>query len=165
MPAKTVTVRIKRQERPGAASFWQEFEVPVEPAMNVIALLQAIRRIGKTSTGDRADAVAWESNCLEEVCGACTMVIGGKVRQACSALVERLGNPITIEPMTKFPVVRDLVVDRSSMFENLKKVKAWIHLDGTARAGDVFLGAGFVEGGLADGPVRYAEWRVWGLGR
>lgn len=41
---------------------------------------------------------------------------------------------------------------------------AWMALDGTRRAGDVYLGAGFVEGGLADGPVRYEDWRVWGLG-
>jgi succinate dehydrogenase / fumarate reductase iron-sulfur subunit len=32
--------------------------------------------------------------------------------------------------MTKFPVVRDLVVDRSRMFEDLKRVKAWVDLDG-----------------------------------
>lgn len=42
---------------------------------------------------------------------------------------------------------------------------AWIHLDGTRRAGDVYLGAGFVEGGLSDGPVHYEGWWVWGLGR
>ena len=33
--------------------------------------------------------------------------------------------------MTKFPVVRDLMVDRSRFFEDLKKVKAWIPIDGT----------------------------------
>ncbi len=33
--------------------------------------------------------------------------------------------------MSKFPVVRDLVVDRSRMFENLKKIQAWIPIDGT----------------------------------
>lgn len=131
MPAKTVTVRIKRQEKPGGAPFWQEFEVPVEPAMNVIAVLQSIRKIAKTRSGERADPVTWESNCLEEVCGACTMLVNGKVRQACSALVEQLPQPVTLEPMSKFPVVRDLVVDRSSMFENLKRVRAWIDLDGT----------------------------------
>ena len=45
------------------------------------------------------------------------------------------GEPITLEPMTKFPLVRDLVVDRSRMFEDLKKVKAWIDLDGTHELG------------------------------
>jgi succinate dehydrogenase / fumarate reductase iron-sulfur subunit len=37
--------------------------------------------------------------------------------------------------MSKFPVVRDLVVDRSRMFEDLKRVKAWINLDGSHELG------------------------------
>jgi len=131
MPDKTVALRIKRQDRPGSAPYWQEFEVPFQPSMNVIAALQAVRRAPATREGRKVDPVVWDSNCLEEVCGACTMVVNGKVRQACSALVEPLARPITLEPMSKFPVVRDLVVDRSSMFENLKKVRAWIDIDGT----------------------------------
>jgi succinate dehydrogenase iron-sulfur subunit len=131
MPEKTVAVRIRRQDRPGSAPYWQEFEVPFQPSMNVIAVLQAVRKAPSTREGKKVDPVVWDSNCLEEVCGACTMVVNGKVRQACSALVEKLDRPITLEPMSKFPVVRDLVVDRSSMFENLKKVRAWIDIDGT----------------------------------
>jgi succinate dehydrogenase / fumarate reductase iron-sulfur subunit len=37
--------------------------------------------------------------------------------------------------MTKFPVVRDLVVDRSRMFETLKRVHAWVELDGSHELG------------------------------
>jgi len=73
----------------------------------------------------------WDSGCLEEVCGACTMVINGKVRQSCSALVDKLDQPITLEPMSKFPVVRDLFVDRSRLFNDLKKIKAWVPIDST----------------------------------
>ncbi len=62
------------------------------------------------------------------------MLINGRVRQACTALVDQLladeTGPIRLEPMTKFPVVRDLVVDRSRMFEHLRRVKAWIAVDG-----------------------------------
>ena len=62
--------------------------------------------------------------------------INGRVRQSCSALVDDLllssgGNSITLEPMSKFPTVRDLRVDRSNMFKHLKQVNAWIELDGT----------------------------------
>ena len=59
------------------------------------------------------------------------MVINGRVRQACSALVDSLKQPITIEPMTKFSLVRDLVVDRASLFKNLKRIKAWVPLKDT----------------------------------
>jgi succinate dehydrogenase / fumarate reductase iron-sulfur subunit len=59
------------------------------------------------------------------------MIINGKVQQACTTLVDKLEKPITIAPMTKFPVVKDLIVDRSRMFSNLIKVSAWIPIDGT----------------------------------
>jgi succinate dehydrogenase / fumarate reductase iron-sulfur subunit len=64
------------------------------------------------------------------------MVINGKAKMACSALVDKLEQPIRLEPMTKFPVVRDLAVDRQFMFESLKRVKAWIPIDGTYNLGE-----------------------------
>ena len=64
------------------------------------------------------------------------MNINGTPRQACSALVDKLPDPIILEPFKKFPVVRDLVVDRQSMFENLKRVKAWVPIDGTYDLGE-----------------------------
>ena len=64
------------------------------------------------------------------------MVIDGQVRQSCSCLAnEQLAktgkNHIELTPMTKFPVVRDLFVDRQRMFDNLKKIKGWVPIDGT----------------------------------
>jgi len=35
------------------------------------------------------------------------MLINGKARMACSALVDQLEQPIRIEPLSKFPVIRD----------------------------------------------------------
>ena len=48
-----------------------------------------------------------------------------------AALVDKLEQPIRLEPFSKFPVVRDLSVDRNVLFENLKAVKAWVPVDGT----------------------------------
>jgi succinate dehydrogenase / fumarate reductase iron-sulfur subunit len=59
------------------------------------------------------------------------MLINGRARMACSALIDKLDQPITLEALSKFPVIRDLAVDRSVLFENLKRVKAWIPIDGT----------------------------------
>ena len=135
---RTVRLKVKRQDAPELPSYWHEFEVPWAPQMNVIGALMEIRRRPKTSTGQTVTPVVWESVCLEEVCGSCTMIINGRVRQSCSALIDALaprGETIVLEPMTKFPVVRDLVVDRSRMFEDLKRVKAWIQLDGSHELG------------------------------
>jgi succinate dehydrogenase / fumarate reductase, iron-sulfur subunit len=132
---KTIKVKIKRQDSPDAKPHWEEFRIPYRPYMNVIICLQEIRKQPKTFDGTPTTPPSWESSCLEEVCGICTMVINGKVRQACSALVDQLGDEITIEPMTKFPLVRDLVVDRTRLFDTLKRVKAWIPIDGTHNLG------------------------------
>jgi succinate dehydrogenase / fumarate reductase iron-sulfur subunit len=59
------------------------------------------------------------------------MLINGKARMACSALLDKLEQPIRLEPFSKFPVVRDLATDRSVIFENLKAVKAWVPVDGS----------------------------------
>lgn len=128
---KKILFKIKRQDGPDVESYWEEFEVPYQSGMNVIACLQEIQRNPVNTKGKKTRPVVWESSCLEEVCGACSMRINGRVRQSCSALIDALSQPIVLEPMEKFPVIRDLRVDRSVMFENLKKVKAWVSIDGT----------------------------------
>jgi succinate dehydrogenase / fumarate reductase iron-sulfur subunit len=126
-------VRVLRQAGPGQENHWEVFRIEQEPDMNVISVLQRIAAKGKTIDGKEVPPVAWDCNCLEEVCGACTMVVNGRVRQACTALVERLlkdkPGEIELRPMTKFPVVRDLVVNRSRMFRALQRVKAWVPVD------------------------------------
>ncbi len=128
---KVVKFIITRQDDPNSAPYEEEFHVPYRPNMNIISALMEIRRNPVNAKGEKTTPVAWEMSCLEEVCGACSMVINGKARQSCTALVDHLEQPIRLEPMRTFPVVRDLIVDRSRMFESLKKVKAWIPIDGT----------------------------------
>ena len=128
---KTVRMRVRRQDGPGKPSRWEEFALPYQPSMNVIFCLMEIQRKPVTAQGERTTPVVWESHCLEEVCGACTMVVNGRVRQACSALVDQLSQPIVLTPMTKFPVQRDLVVDRRRMFSDLIKIKGWIPIQGS----------------------------------
>jgi succinate dehydrogenase / fumarate reductase, iron-sulfur subunit len=130
---KTVDVRVLRQDGPGEESYWEHHRVAYEPNMNCISVLQKIAEQATTADGKAVAPVAWDCNCLEEICGACTMVINGRVRQACTALVDLLQEDqseyIELQPMTKFPVIRDLMVDRSRIFDALKKVKAWIPVD------------------------------------
>ena len=132
--ASTITIRLKRQDGPDKPSRWEEFAVPKRPNMNIISCLQWIAANPTTVEGKATTVPVWDSGCLEEVCGACTMIINGKARQSCSALVDRVspdGSPITLEPMTKFPLVRDLWVDRSRLFNDLARVKAWVPIDST----------------------------------
>ena len=131
---ESFSVRILRQDYPGEAGYWQRFRVPREPGLNVTGVLQLIAANPETTAGDRVAPVAYEANCLEEVCGSCTMLINGRTRQACSALVDKLladvPDGIELRPMSKFPVIRDLMVDRRRLFRALEKVNAWIPVDG-----------------------------------
>ena len=133
MAPKTITLQIERRDGPDAPARWESFTVPYTKNANVISVLMQIQRDPTTSEGKKVSPPAWDAACLEEVCGSCTMNINGKVRQACSALIDHLEpeKPIKLQPMKKFPLVRDLSVDRTRMFEALKRVKAWIPTDGT----------------------------------
>lgn len=127
----TVKLKVLRQDSPDAPKRWEEFTVPHVPYMNVLSCLVEIQKNPVTADGKKTAPVAWDAACLEEVCGSCTMIINGEVRQGCSALVDNLAQPIEIRPMTKFPVVRDLKVDRAKLFDDFKRVHAWVDIDGT----------------------------------
>ena len=129
-----IHLRVKRQDGPNEHPRWEEFKIPYKSNMNVVSLLMELRKNPINTRGEKSTPVTWDCTCLEEVCGACTMIINGQVRQSCSALIDELireNAPITLEPLSKFPVVRDLKVDRAILFEHLKKVKAWVNIDGT----------------------------------
>lgn len=134
MSQKQIAVRIERQDHPSQPSYWQVFSLDHEPGMNITSVLQRISANPTTADGAKVAPVAYESGCLEEVCGSCTMRINGRVRQACSALVDRLlqddPSGIELRPMSKFPVVRDLCVDRYRLFRALEKLQCWVPVDG-----------------------------------
>ncbi len=131
--ASTIHIQVKRQDGPDKSARFETFDIDYEPGMNCTTLLQRIAATPVTTDGKQTSPVAYDACCLEEICGACTMVVNGKVRQACTALVDDLikesPDLITLAPMTKFSTVRDLVVDRRRMFESLKRVSAWVELD------------------------------------
>ncbi|MHC4246919.1 MAG: succinate dehydrogenase iron-sulfur subunit [Planctomycetota bacterium] len=140
---RTVRFRITRQDAPGKPTRVEEFDVPVQTGANVISALQWIAAHPVTVDGTRTTPVVYDSGCLEEVCGACTMVVNGGVRQSCTALVEDIVDDhgvVTLEPMSSFPTIRDLAVDRARLFAALESVRAWVPIDGTYD-----LGAGPME--------------------
>jgi len=131
MTNATIELRIHRQDGPDQPRRWEEFSIPDLGNMNVISCLMEIQKNPVTRAGERTTPPAWEQNCLENVCGSCTMLVNGRPVQACATLVADLARPLEIRPLTKFPVVRDLMVDRQRMFDLLRKVQAWVPIDGT----------------------------------
>jgi succinate dehydrogenase / fumarate reductase iron-sulfur subunit len=135
--AKTIRIKVLRSSANSASATWDTFEIPFTTNMNVISALMEVRKNPRTTDNRDVEPPVWDAACLEEVCGSCTMNINGNIRQACSALIEDVAKvdgevyEVTLEPMKKFPVIRDLSVDRSKMFNNLVKLQAWVPIDGS----------------------------------
>ena len=128
---KTYTLKILRGI--SGDQHWEEFEFPRNPQANVISSLMEIQKKPINKKGEKTTPVVWEQGCLEEVCGSCSMLVNGKPRQACTALIEPYiretrSTTLTLAPFTKFPLIRDLYVNRDRMFEALKKVKGWVSI-------------------------------------
>src|ERR1700753_3349427 len=108
MPPSTVKLEIKRQSSPDGKASWANFEIPWRPGMSGISAMVESASNRVTVDGRETTPITYDSNCLEEICGSCAMLINGKARMACSALVEKFEQPIKLEPLSKFPLVRDL---------------------------------------------------------
>src|SRR5579864_9286260 len=105
MSERTVKLKIKRQASPTAEAKWEEFALPYHSGMNVISAMMEIAANPVTKDGKTVTPIAYDSNCLEEICGSCAMLINGKARMACSALIDNLvkesgDDAITVEPLS-----------------------------------------------------------------
>ena len=122
-------VRILRQQSPVATPVWETFEYDGPSDNSVAGVLDYINYHDDIVDvdGHRTTRVGWECSCLQGVCGACAMVINGAPALACETMVKDLkGGGIEIRPLRKFPVIHDLIVDRSSIHENLKQANVYI---------------------------------------
>lgn len=124
---QTLELRILRQdalERPSSKR-WEVFSVNVDETSTLADGLRAIQRNPKTTDGVAVVPVAFDYECQQGICGACSVLVNGRVTRACTAKLNELSprsKRLDIAPLGKFPVVRDLVVDRSSFENDLRTV-------------------------------------------
>lgn len=124
-----MNVKILRQLAPGTEPYWETFTYDGPENNSVAGVLDYINYHDDITdvTGRRTTRIGWECSCLQGVCGACAMVINGSPALACETFVKDLrGDEIEIRPLRKFPVIHDLLVDRSSIQENLKETDVYI---------------------------------------
>ena len=122
-------VRVLRQQFPGGNPYWETFEYDGPTDNSVAGVLDWLNYHDDIVdiNGRRTTRIGWECSCLQGICGACAMVINGRPALACETLVRDLKEAeIEIRPLRKFPVVHDLLVDRSSIHENLKQANVCI---------------------------------------
>ena len=122
-------VKIKRQRTPDSAPYWQSFSYSGPLHVTISAVLDAINYTDDLfdTEGNPATRVKWECSCLQAVCGGCAMIINGVPALACNTFVDEVTKKdLVLEPLSKFPVVADLIVDRGIIYENLNSAKAYI---------------------------------------
>src|SRR3954449_13336604 len=110
MANRIVIIKIKRQASPKTEPYWEEFALPWKPGMNVISSMMDIAANPITRDGKPSRPITYDSNCLEEVCGSCAMRTNGGARMPGRYLTPKWRQPIALEPLSKFPVIRDLAV-------------------------------------------------------
>jgi succinate dehydrogenase / fumarate reductase iron-sulfur subunit len=114
--SKRATFRVWRGDSTGGD--FKSYETSVSEGMVV---LDAIHQIQAESANDLA--VRW--NCKAGKCGSCSAEVNGMPRLMCMSRLSDLDldEPVTVEPMRTFPLVRDLVTDVSWNFEVKKRIK------------------------------------------
>ena len=122
-------VRVKRQDNASSESYYQEFEYRGSGTDTVSHILEMIDSEDdlRDVTGKAASKIRWERSCLQKMCGACAMVINGRPALACSEFVDTDNEDVLLlEPLSKFPVVADLVTDRSCITEHQKEAMMYL---------------------------------------
>ena len=111
----SATFRIWRGDATGG--HFKDYTTDVVPGMVV---LDAVHRIQATQASDLA--VRW--NCKAGKCGSCSAEVNGNPKLMCMTRLNELPieQPVTIEPMKAFPLVRDLVTDVSWNFQVKKTI-------------------------------------------
>lgn len=122
-----VVFKIVRQDQ-NAASRVESYSLEVEPGTTILDCLNRIK-------WEQDGTLAYRKNCRNTICGSCSMRINGRSALACK---ENVGSEvarfapdaeipeITIAPMGNMPVIKDLVVDMSSFWANLKAVDPYV---------------------------------------
>ncbi len=125
-------LEILRRKSPSDAPYRQSFLY--EPEAEAETVATALTRLNeradlRDADGNPAPPIRWECSCLQKKCGACAMVINGKPGLACDARLSAYKKTIRLEPLRKFPVIADLIVDRSALYENLAAMRLWFTED------------------------------------
>ncbi len=128
----SLSVLIKMQK--GDEPYYERFYYDGDLNITVSSLLERLNSQYPilNADGKEVDAIKWSCSCLQGLCGSCAMVINGFPQLACKCFVNeeiatKARGEIWIEPLSKFPVIEDLKIDRTKIYESLKDSKQWIN--------------------------------------
>ena len=124
-----LTIDILRQKDSASEPYKQIIEFDAQPDNTVATLLNKINAQNDLTdvNGNPVGIIHWQCSCLQKKCGACAMRINGIPSLACDTKLSTCKRGrLSLEPLKKFPTVRDLVTDRSVMMDNLLSIHNWL---------------------------------------
>lgn len=102
--------------------YMQDFVLKAERGTTVLDAMQSIK-------GEQDGSLTFRRSCRHAICGSCAVNINGQNTLACktplAAVLGRKGQ-VTIKPLPYLPIIKDLVVDRSSFWAQYQRVKPWL---------------------------------------
>jgi len=118
------TLRVFRGDKEGGQH--AEYKVPVAPGMVVLDALHYIQ-------GHQAPDLAVRWNCKAAKCGSCSGEVNGRPALMCKTRMDALplDQPITVNPLKTFPIIKDLVTDVSWNYKINKKIPPFTPREGT----------------------------------
>jgi len=128
-------VKVKRQENQSSAACWQSFSYQKAGRKTVAGILDDLNYLDDLvdCEGNSARRIRWSCSCMQKMCGACAMLIDGVPALACCTFIDTDKQEVlTLEPLSKFPVISDLVVDRSCIAEHQKQALLYLGEKGAA---------------------------------
>jgi succinate dehydrogenase / fumarate reductase, iron-sulfur subunit len=113
---RRVTFRVWRGD--AKAGHFEDYTIEITQGMVVLDAVHQIQ-------AEQAPDLACRWNCKAGKCGSCSAEVNGRPRLMCMVRLSdlNLDEPVTIEPMQAFPLLKDLVCDVSWNFEVKKKIK------------------------------------------
>jgi len=116
----SIQMRVTRYTPGDSAPTVADYDVPLRQDWSVLDGLNHIK--------DNLDgSLSYRWSCRMGICGSCGMNVQGTPKLTCGTfLSDYAPGPVRVEPLTNFPIVRDLVVDIDDFMEKLPKVKPWI---------------------------------------
>lgn len=122
MPTRNVAaIKVRRFDpEVDKEAYWQSYQVPIVGSMTV---LQALFHITDYLDG----SLSYRYCCRAAVCGSCAMFINGSYRLACETQISWFpNNEITISPLPRLTVIKDLVVDLEPFFAKYELIKPYL---------------------------------------
>jgi succinate dehydrogenase/fumarate reductase iron-sulfur protein len=114
---ESITVRTARYDPETGRSGWSDFRVPVHDKTTVLDCLDHVQKTADST-------LAFRYACRAGICGSCAMVVNSKERWTCRTRIRTLGTDVvTIQPLRHMPVIRDLVVDFTTVWKKYRQVR------------------------------------------